>query len=112
MFLRKDPVPPGLVKKWYETGSFPSGHTTKAMFFCLFLFQYGILTPIYFLIVLPLLIFRVIIGFHYPIDILGGVVIGFFVWFISSQLQMPPFFNQLIHDIFSFAFYFPLKIGI
>ncbi|MCX6726507.1 MAG: phosphatase PAP2 family protein, partial [Candidatus Shapirobacteria bacterium] len=69
MFARHDTTPVGLVDKWYKTGSFPSGHTIKAVFFFLFCLQYHIFLPIAFLaIVTPLLFFRILIGFHYPID--------------------------------------------
>lgn len=104
MFLRQDPVPPGLVKKWYETGSFPSGHTTKAVFFGLFLLQYGLFHPSYLFIVLPLLLFRVLVGFHYPIDVLGGIAIGTTTWLLVRFIQMPEVLNNLVRVIFNFVF--------
>jgi len=111
-FLVDTDIPNGLIKSWYLTGSFPSGHTIKAMFFLLLLIQYHQLFPLFLAVIIPLLIFRVIIGFHYPIDILGGVIIGAIVWAIASQIQMPIYINQMIYNIFSFVFYYPLKIGI
>lgn len=82
-FARHSHVPTGLVESWYETGSFPSGHTLKATYFFLFVLQYGVFSPYVFLaIVIPLLTFRVLVGFHYPIDMLGGAFVGFLLWFI------------------------------
>lgn len=76
-------VPTGLVESWYKTGSFPSGHTLKSTYFFMFVLQYGVISPFIFLsVVLPLLVFRVVVGFHYPIDILGGAVFGFLLWFL------------------------------
>ena len=81
-------VPTGLVESWYKTGSFPSGHTLKATYFFLFTIQYGVISPIIFLaVVLPLLIFRVLVGFHYPIDMFGGVFFGFFLWFFVKIIS-------------------------
>jgi membrane-associated phospholipid phosphatase len=81
-FLHHSHVPTGLVESWYETGSFPSGHTLKATFFFLFILQYGVISPTAFLsIVVPLLTFRVLVGFHYPIDMFGGAFFGFILWF-------------------------------
>lgn len=78
-------VPTGLVESWYETGSFPSGHTLKATYFFLFVLQYGVISPVIFLIiVIPLLIFRVLVGFHYPLDMLGGGLIGLLLWFFVN----------------------------
>ena len=86
-FKRHSHVPTGLVESWYETGSFPSGHTLKATYFFLFAMQYQVISPIIFLIiVIPLLTFRVIVGFHYPIDMVGGVFFGFILWFFVKML--------------------------
>ena len=86
-FKKHDHVPTGLVESWYETGSFPSGHTLKATYFFLFAMQYQVISPIIFLIiVIPLLTFRVLVGFHYPIDVLGGAFCGFVLWFIVKMI--------------------------
>lgn len=111
-FITNLNVPKGLIKSWYLTGSFPSGHTIKATFFLLLLIQHQLLFPAFFVIITTLLFFRVITGFHYPIDIVGGFIVGVFIWAIISWLQMPESLNQVIGDIFSFVFYYPLKIGI
>jgi membrane-associated phospholipid phosphatase len=105
MTIRHDTVPPGLVQKWYQTGSFPSGHTIKATYFFLFLLQNYVFSPIIFLIItVPLLFFRVLVGFHYPIDMIGGVVIGFVIWFFVHNLIFPEFLINLTRLIFNFVF--------
>lgn len=103
MFVRKDEVPKGLVKNWYETGSFPSGHTIKATYFFLFLIQNQVFSPTVFLIiVIPLLLFRVLVGFHYPIDMLGGILIGFILWLLIKDLIFPNFMVNIIKNIFDY----------
>jgi len=105
MFERKDKTPFGLVDRWYKTGSFPSGHTLKATFFLLFLHQYPVFSPlVYVCIVLPLLIFRVIMGFHYPIDMLGGAFFGLIIWLVSHQFITPQSISNLVSVIFNFIF--------
>lgn len=105
MCLRHDTVPVGLVQKWYQTGSFPSGHTIKATYFFLFLLQYYVFNPIIFLLVtIPLIFFRVLVGFHYPIDVLGGIVIGFFIWFSLQNIIFPEYLINLTRIVFNFVF--------
>jgi len=105
LYNRKDKTPPGLVNSWYETGSFPSGHTIKAVYFLLFIIQYQIFSiPLFLLIVLPLLFFRIIIGFHYPIDMIGGVITGFLIWLLSKWIVFPIFLTGIIKNIFNFVF--------
>ena len=102
----KNEIPSGLMKTWYSNGSFPSGHTIKALFFFLFIIQYQVFSPIlYWLVVFPLLSIRVLVGFHYPIDVLGGAVIGIFLWYISLPIRLPPIFNNIIGKIFNLVFY-------
>jgi membrane-associated phospholipid phosphatase len=108
MFTRHDRTPPGLVDKWYQTGSFPSGHTIKAVFFLLFCLQYHIINPIAFVsIVTPLLFFRILIGFHYPIDMLGGVILGLIVWVANCWYTFPTLINQLLKLVFDTIFQIP-----
>lgn len=105
LFTRHDQTPPGLVKKWYQTGSFPSGHTIKAVFFFLFILQYGVISPIQFLAVaVPLIFFRVLVGFHYPADIFGGAFFGWLIWILTSWIVLPRFLTNVIHVIFNFVF--------
>lgn len=102
MFIRHHSTPKGLVDKWYKTGSFPSGHTTKATFFYLLVVQYSIFSPYVFLaIVIPLIIFRILVGFHYPIDILGGLLIGGIIWLMVKDLAFPQVFNELVASFFN-----------
>lgn len=105
MFVRHDETPTGLVDKWYQTGSFPSGHTIKATFFFLLLLQYPVFPlPIFVSITGLLLSFRVLVGFHYPIDILGGFGLGSLVWFSVQFLNFSESFNHLVRVIFNFVF--------
>jgi len=84
---KKHTVPQGLIYSWYEHGSFPSGHSIKVVYFLLFIIQYQVFNPvIYCLIVIPFLLFRVFIGFHYPIDMFGGATIGLLLWRLTSNL--------------------------
>ncbi|MCW1949654.1 MAG: phosphatase PAP2 family protein [Candidatus Shapirobacteria bacterium] len=106
MFKRKNKTPTGLIDGWYKTGSFPSGHTIKASYFLLFIHQYQIFSPaIFLLIVIPLLSFRVIVGFHYPIDMVGGLIIGAIVWLLSMWVIAPDLLNQIIKTIFDLVFF-------
>lgn len=105
MFVRHDSTPTGLVDSWYKTGSFPSGHTIKAVYFFLFILQYHVFSPIeYLFIVTPLLFFRILVGFHYPIDMLGGFIIGLIIWFLTHQIVFPLQFTYIIHIIFNTVF--------
>jgi len=105
LFLRHDPTPVGLVDRWYKTGSFPSGHTIKAIYFMLFIIQYPVFPFTYYvLLITPLLFFRILIGFHYPIDMLGGIVFGIFCWLSSFQISFPSAYTLIIRDIFNLIF--------
>lgn len=105
LFSRKDKTPPGLIDKWYKTGSFPSGHTIKAVYYLFFVIQYQIFSPLnYIAITIPLLLFRVLMGFHYPIDIIGGSIIGLLGWLITKNIMFPDFANHFIQPIFNFIF--------
>lgn len=105
MFLRHDDTPTGLVDKWYRSGAFPSGHTIKATFFFLFLIQYPVFSiPLFLLICFSLLFFRVLVGFHYPIDILGGALIGIVIWFFCHLINLNTFLNFYFQNIFNTIF--------
>jgi len=105
LFIRKNKTPVGLVDKWYQTGSFPSGHTLKTIYFLLFILQYQVFSPALFLAVtVPLLSFRILVGFHYPVDILGGAFTGAIVWLLSKSILFPESFNKIVRTIFNFVF--------
>jgi membrane-associated phospholipid phosphatase len=105
MYERHDPTPVGLVDRWYKTGSFPSGHTMKAAYFLLFILQYQVHDLRAFLtIVIPLIFFRVLVGFHYPIDIYAGSVIGMVVWYLTKSIVFPPALTEFVRVIFNFVF--------
>ncbi|MFA6519168.1 MAG: phosphatase PAP2 family protein [Candidatus Shapirobacteria bacterium] len=102
MFQRHDTTPVGLVDSWYKTGSFPSGHTTKATFFLLFIIQYGVFSPTtFYLIATPLLVFRVLVGFHYPVDIFAGLILGWLIWLFSNGIIFPSFVVWPVSLVFS-----------
>ena len=104
-FKRHQHTPPGLVESWYKTGSFPSGHTIKAVYFFILNLQFLVISPlVYLAVTLPLLIFRVLVGFHYPVDILGGLIICWGIWLFSSLFPSPEILTNLIQIIFSFVF--------
>ncbi len=106
LYQKNKKVPRGLVESWYNTGSFPSGHTTKAVYFFLFALQYQVVNPIVFLTIsLPLLAFRVLVGFHYPIDILGGAIIGITLWFLTRGIIFPASLTAIIQTIFDTVFF-------
>ncbi len=99
-------TPKGLVDGWYKSGSFPSGHTIKTTFFLLFILQQQAIDPIIFLAVtLPLLGFRVLAGFHYPVDMIGGAIIGIIVWLTTFWIIMPQPLNDFIQNLFNFLFF-------
>jgi membrane-associated phospholipid phosphatase len=106
LYQRNDSTPVGLVDRWYKTGSFPSGHTIKAVFFFLFVLQYPVFSPTAFLLITtPLLFFRILIGFHYPLDMLGGTLIGFLIWFSTHQITFPETLTNIVRVIFNFIFH-------
>lgn len=99
-------LPNGLLKSWYQKGSFPSGHTIKAVYFLLFILQYQVHSPILFLIIsLPLIFFRLFVGFHYPVDLIGGVFIGLIIWLLTFHLIFPAMLVALTAMVFKAVFF-------
>ena len=65
-------TPVGLVDSWYRTGSFPSGHALKNRFFLFPCPTNRSFSPLLFLLITSsLLLFRILMGFHYFADIVG-----------------------------------------
>lgn len=71
--------------------SFPSGHTMHAVSFTFVLSQHfptlaATVMPVTLLIALS----RVVLGLHYPSDVLGGAVLGLLVAWLATSIA-PPF---------------------
>ena len=106
MFSRRKIAPNGLVNNWYCSGSFPSGHTIKTVFFLLFIiFSNVFYLPLFLIITIPLLTFRVLVGFHYPIDIFGGILFGIIIWFLTKNIIFPDSLNNIVSFIFNTIFF-------
>lgn len=107
MFVRHDATPSGLVDSWYKTGSFPSGHTIKAVYFLYYLTQTTIpfAPAIFGIFAVPLILFRVLVGFHYPIDVLGGILFGLIIAIPTQVLVFPEFINIIVRSIFNLVFF-------
>jgi len=106
LHLGNNTLPNGLLKSWYKKGSFPSGHAMKATFFLFFVLQYsGIINPfIFIIVVVPLVLIRIFLGLHYPIDVLGGIILGLLIWLPVHYLVFPDFLINLISVVFNFVF--------
>ncbi|MGI5840992.1 MAG: phosphatase PAP2 family protein [Patescibacteria group bacterium] len=98
-------LPFGIHHQWALKGSFPSGHTAKTLIFFLFILQYGVHSPLIFILInVPLVLARIFLGFHYPVDIFGGLLTGFISWLFTHQLIFPSEFTDPLRDIFKLVF--------
>ena len=106
LHLRDNCIPEGMIKSCYKHGSFPSGHSIKIAFFFIFLIQNPGSFPLlpYSIVTLFLAVSRVILGLHYPIDLLGGFLIGGILGISVGQINFPVFLIEFIRPIFNFIF--------
>ena len=96
-------VPVGFLKAWYTNGSFPSGHTLKAVYYFIYLLAQPVFSlPVFLLMSICLIAIRIYVGLHYPIDVLGGVILGVFVWYISSRFVSPEIVTNLVSQLIHF----------
>jgi len=107
LHLRKNVLPKGILKNWYLKGSFPSGHAIKVFFFLVLIINTVINFPVWLFILITsiLLISRVILGLHYPIDMIGGIVIGLIIGYLIIQIHFPQPLLDFIEPIFNFIFF-------
>ena len=107
LHLRHNCIPGGMIKSCYRHGSFPSGHSIKIAFFFVFLLQnpgsFSLLP--YSVITLFLAFSRVALGLHYPVDLLGGFIIGGILGMSIGQINFPLFLIEFIRPIFNFIFF-------
>lgn len=73
-----------------DRGSFPSGHTIHAASFTLMLFAYYPLAAWLLLpVAVSIALSRVVLGQHYPSDVLAGALIGIFLALVSLSFFPP-----------------------
>lgn len=71
----------------YSRGSFPSGHAIRSALILSFLWLIN--KPLFYIILLGVFwvnFGRVYFGLHYPIDILGGLILGLLIFLIGRKI--------------------------
>ena len=78
-----------LTGKPLDRFSFPSGHTLHAVAFCTVgLFYYPALWPLLLSFTIMVALSRVVLGLHYPSDVLAGAAIGALIAVLSITATM------------------------
>ncbi len=68
--------------------SFPSGHATNIFAAMVFLsLRYRKYTPFFLIVAAAIAYSRVYVGVHYPLDVLGGAVLGAFFGFLFYEVD-------------------------
>lgn len=68
--------------------AFPSGHTTiMAVVAFAYTFAKSKWAPLFLILMLWVGFARIFVGVHYPLDILGGIIVGFISVFITWQIK-------------------------
>ena len=81
---RPDIIEPVIVE---QGCSFPSGHAAVTMALAIAVYSLNKKIGILFIIISILIgISRVILGVHFPVDVIGGWVLGFFIAFVLISL--------------------------
>lgn len=107
LHLRENCIPNGMIKSCYKHGSFPSGHSIKIAFFFILLVQNPGVFPLlpYSIVTFFLAFSRVVLGLHYPIDLLGGFIIGGILGIFIGQINFPLVLIEFIQPIFNLIFF-------
>ncbi|MEK7550839.1 MAG: phosphatase PAP2 family protein [Patescibacteria group bacterium] len=81
---------PALVLSPGENGAFPSGHTAAAFALAVTIFMHNRKVGIFYIIAAILIGFaRVAANVHYPIDILGGALLGTLIAVLIEKVHFP-----------------------
>jgi undecaprenyl-diphosphatase len=92
------PEPDSLVRVPLD-GSFPSGHAATSFAGATILaFAFPRLTPVLYVLAAAVAFSRVYVGVHYPLDILGGAVLGVLVAFAVRFLVLGRFARRTRAD--------------
>lgn len=74
-----------------DNGAFPSGHTASSFALAITIFKHDKYVGSFYVILAILIgIARVLANVHYPIDIAGGIVLGFLVSSLIEKIHLTP----------------------